>query len=530
MNGYFRLIISENITGLELYPPINGGNPIEMNDLISYLQQQGIEQIDAVKLKHVIASLKDKPVVMPLMPKSIYPVSEMFKLTISDDKMQAYARFYPSSNGGNKLTKEELLKDLKYKNIVVGIKEEVIDAYFKKKTYGTDLLIAEGIKPIQGTDATIEYFFNTDLSSKPKVNEDGSVDFFNLNTINHCKKGELLARLTKEVKSVPGKNVCGEIEKGRDVKVLKLRYGRNIEISEDKCEIYSTVNGHVSLVEDSVFVSDIYEVEDVGTATGNIDSEGSVVVSGNVQSGFKIVAKGDVEVRGVVEGAEIEAGGDIVINRGMNGMGKGVLKAGGRIISKFIENSTVTSGGYIQTESILHSKVNARTEIEVAGRKGIIAGGVVRATDKITCKTLGSTMGADTAIEVGIEPEVKERFQFLQKEFSEQQKKLKETKVIIENYQKKLAAGAKMTPDQTKYIQTLVKSYKELSEEVMKMDEEYDRLEKAMHNTGHASIVVTGEVYAGTKVTISDASLVVKNSMKYCRLIKEKGEVRVTAI
>ncbi|MBQ5677154.1 MAG: DUF342 domain-containing protein, partial [Lachnospiraceae bacterium] len=157
-------------------------------------------------------------------------------------------------------------------------------------------------------------------------------------------------------------------------------------------------------------------------------------------------------------------------------------------------------------------------------------GGVVRATEKITCKVLGSPMGADTAVEVGIEPNAKERYQFLQKELVEGQKNLKGMKQIIESYQRKVREGTKLSPEQMKYVQDMVKSYMELGEKLLKEDNELEVLEATMHNSGHACIIVNGEIYAGTKVTISDVSMVVKNSFKYCKLIREAGDVRITAL
>lgn len=530
MNGFFKLVINTGYTAVELHPPKDGGEPIALNELTAYLQMQKIEQIDVVKLNQALATLEDKPVVIPLMPKTMYPVAETFVLQVSDDCMQAVARFYPASNGGNELTVSELLRDLEYKKILFGIDQKAVNDYINHKQYCTDIVLANGKLPVHGKDASIEYFFNTSLSTKPKMNEDGSVDFFNLDTINHCKQGDLLARLTKAVPSIAGTDVFGNAVKGRDVKVMSLKFGRNMKLSENKCELFSAINGHVSLVGNSVFVSDVYEVEDVGTATGNIESEGSVLVRGNVQSGFMIKAKGNVEVRGVVEGAIIEAGGDVIIDRGVNGMGKGVIEAGGRVISKFIENATVTSGAYIQTESILHSKVNARTEIEVCGKRGSIAGGVVRATEKITCKTLGSPMGADTAVEVGVEPIAKERHQVLRKEISDLQKSMKDIRVVIDNCQKKVEAGTKFTSEQMKYVQTLIQSLKQMTLELRKKDAEYNVLEESMRNNANACIIVNGEVYAGTKVTIADASTIVKGGMKYCRLIKESGDVKLTAV
>ena len=68
-----------------------------------------------------------------------------------------------------------------------------------------------------------------------------------------------------------GITVTGEPIPPAKVKVLTLRFGRNIRLSEDKCEIYSEVSGHVTLVDDLVMVSDVYDVPaNVDVSTGDI--------------------------------------------------------------------------------------------------------------------------------------------------------------------------------------------------------------------------------------------------------------------
>ena len=510
-------------------PPCDGGEKINLAEVVEYLQLKNVEVVDAKALYQAISTY-DKETVVPLTTKCGLPEQEMFSLKISEDQMEAVVRFYPPSNNGSVISgKAEILQDLKCRNVLYGYDEAAIDAYLSNRNYCEDIVVARGLEPVQGQDARIEYYFNTDLSTRPTRNEDGSVDFFHLNTINHCKKGDVLARLYKEVPGEPGCTVTGERISPRDIKRLTLKYGRNISISDDGCEIRSELNGHVCLTGDKVFVSDVYEVENVGTATGNIESEGSVLVSGNVQTGFSIKAKGNVEVRGVVEGASIESDGDIIIARGMNGMGKGVLKAGGRIILKFAENATIDAGAYVESESILHSNVSANTEVIVDGKKGFIAGGIVRATEKISCKTLGSPMGADTIVEVGVNPEQKKRYQDLQKEIMDITKNLKNIQPILVNATQKLKKGETFPPEQLKYIQTLALANKQQTEQLQNDQVELKQLDELMKSQEHACVCVSDEVYAGTKIAIGDVSMVLKNTMKYCRFIRERGDIKATA-
>ena len=127
-------------------------------------------------------------------------------------------------------------------------------------------------------------------------------------------------------------------------------------------------------MDDKVFVSNIYEVEDVDASTGDINYDGNVLVKGNVRSGYTIIAKGNIEVNGVIEGAVLRTDGDILLKRGIQGMGKADVECEGNLVAKFIENARVVAGGFIQADSIMHSKVSAKGEIEISGKKGFVTG------------------------------------------------------------------------------------------------------------------------------------------------------------
>lgn len=436
MNGYFRLVCEEKRTCMQIMPPTEGGEPAAVSEMTEYLTNRNIPY-DNQALYSVIGKKEACAVVINLDKRM--EERESYKLTISPDKMQATVRFYAPSKNGEKMTEKEFLDDLNFKGIKFGIREDEIRKFFEHRRYCEDLLVAEGKEPRHGSDAHIEYYFNTDLKARPTLKDDGSVDFFHLNTINHCHKDDVLAKLFPEDPGEAGTNIMGESIKPRDVKKAVLKYGRNITISEDKLSMISKVDGHVTLVDDKVFVSDVLTVENVDNSTGDIEYEGSVQINGNVCANFSVKARGNIEVTGVVEGAYLEAGGDIIIARGINGMNRGVLKAKGNIVVKFMENTSATANGYIHAESILHSTVQAGSEITVSGKRGFITGGRVCATNGITVKTLGSQMGADTIVEVGADPTIKTRIQDLQKEIAEATRVIRSVQPLLTATQQKLA-------------------------------------------------------------------------------------------
>lgn len=528
MNGFFQLDLRPEGTFLRIYAATDGGEPVNINELAEYLQKKGIGY-ELTDLNRKVQSITDKGV-FQLDAVKRYQEREMMVTTIAPNKMEATVRFYPPSVQGFKLEKDDIYADLRTAGVQFGVDESVVDAFLQKRVYCTDIVMAVG-KPVRhGTDASIEYFFKTDLRARPTLNEDGSVDFFNLNTMNHVKKDDLLARLTREDPGEYGVNVCGEPVKPRDVKRLKLRYGRNVYVNEDHTEAYCEVNGHVTLVDDKIFVSDVYTAENVDNSTGDINYEGTVKISGNVCSNFTVRAKGNIEIMGVVEGAVLEAGGDITIARGVNGKGKAVLKAGGNIISKYIENADVTAKGFVETEVILHATVMAGTEVNVGGKKGLISGATVCATNLIAAKTLGSQMGADTLLELGVNPAVKVRYQELQEQIANNQKSIKQLQPVLLASNQKLAAGVKMSKDQLKYIQEMAIAFKQLQQKIESDMKEYEEIDDLLCHETAAKVEVRDVAYAGTKIAFNDVSMTLKQDYKYCKFMKSGGDVRMMAL
>lgn len=526
MNGYFRLVNKEGASSLKLFPPTGEGKPVDINDVLEYLTMKDYA-CDLPTIKRAVDGAEKEVQEISLGNETRLKERECYKLTIGPDKMQAYAKFYAASEGGEDMTAQEMVHDLELRGVKCGILTDAIEGFFKKREYCENILVAEGKAPVQGKNAYIEYKFNTDKKAKPTLNEDGSVDFFHLNILNHCDKGDVLAVLHPEEPGVPGENLFAEKVLPAEVRKQTLKFGHNIELSEDGTMLTAQVSGHVELVEGTVFVSDELAVENVDTATGNIDYEGNVQINGNVATNFQVKAKGDIVVKGVVEGAVLEAGGNIVIARGMNGMGRGVLKAGGNIIAKFLENVTAQADGYVASESILHSRVTAGGEVNVDGRRGFITGGKVCATGSVNVKALGSDMGADTIVEVGADPRIKERINVLQKQVQEDTRILQTTQPTLLSVKQNLAKGVKLSPEQIAQVQSVAALSKEKTEAIAAAGKEIEELQKRAGNSAEAVVRVKGEVYPGTRICIGDVSMVVQKTTHYCRFIRERGDVKM---
>lgn len=529
-NGYFQIIQKEDKMWLLVHPPEGEGEKVTTEDIIQYLDRISFPEYDIVALDGYIKS-ESFANPMKLSDHIILPERERMVVTISDKEERAFARFYPPSTEGALLTEEDIISDLKLAGIRHGIKKKAITHFLENHEYCRDYIIAEATMPVQGQDAKIRYYFDVNVTAKPKLNEDGSVDFHQLGNIKGVKKGDKLATLTPANRGRAGISVLGKPLLPKKVKYRHLRFGRNIAISEDKCVLRSKVSGHVTLVDDMVMVSNIYKVPaNVDASTGDIVYEGTVEVAGNVNTGYRIEAEGDIIVNGVVEGATLISGGNIVLKRGMQGMDKGELRAEGNITAKFLENCKVTCKGQLKADAILHSEVKSEENIDVLGRKGMINGGSVRTYAAIHATCLGSTMGALTEVEIFSDIELIKRTNMLREKIEEREVSLAKMDKVAESVKNQLASHQEVLPEQLQFIKQATKNKPILMREVRDMKLERENLLTRIEKNKNACIKVEDAVYSGVKIIVRDVSKHIHDNVSHCRFVREGAEVRIQGL
>lgn len=529
-NSFVQIIHKPGATYLKVFPAKDGGKKLTFEEVSVYLNDKKIIEYD-VKVVHKALTTAEEVTEVLLIEEEIASIDEYLKLSISADKMLVVGRFYPPSSNGKLLDREEILKQLEKAGVKYGIIEKHIDAYLRGRQFCTSIPLARGTQPVQGKAAEIQYHFSTTINVKPKINEDGSVDFHSLDNINKINKGDLLATLIPADLGKAGKDVWGNEVAPLKVVNKVLKHGKNIHLSPDGLNMYADVSGHVTLTEGRVFVSDTYQVPaDVGPSTGDIDYDGNVSIAGNVVSGFTVKATGDVYVDGVVEGATIIAGGQIILRRGIQGMSKGKLVAEGDVVSKFIESSEVTSGANVSTDAIMHSYVSAKGDIVVQGKRGLITGGEVKSGGNITLKTAGSTMGTVTVLSVGIDPVLLEEYRRLEKDVTTHKNEIEKTMQVLNVFQKKIEKKEKLSPEKLQMYNTARAKKKIFEDNLTSILERYTELKEEMDLKDGGKIKVENIAYPGVKIIISNVVYYVNSETHYSQFVKERAEVRIKGL
>ncbi|MNN02404.1 hypothetical protein D3C81_1150630 [compost metagenome] len=236
------------------------------------------------------------------------------------------------------------------------------------------------------------------------------------------QRGQLIAELVPPEPGKAGLAVTGEEIPFKPGKEARFKIGKNVVLNPEQTALYAAIDGLVTRTDKGkINVFPIYEINgDVDYNTGNINFVGTVIVRGNVLTGFRITAAGDIRVVGGVEGAELEAGGSIEITSGIIGYNKGHIKAGHNVKSGFIQDGNVYAGeDVLVTQSIMHSNIRAGRDVICSGSKGLIVGGNIQAGEKVIARIIGNPMSTTTTVEVGVLPELRNELTELRNHFKE---------------------------------------------------------------------------------------------------------------
>lgn len=521
----------ENVKDMEFIYKEDGVY-VKLNKLITFediknkIEIKRINQVNLEALQNAIKACQINEDIKIAGVQEEIKVDSKCEIRLSANNTEAYA-FVTLPIGGKGITIEAINDALKENKIIFGINDDKINEIVENKIYEKETLIAEGIQPIDGDSARLEYHFETSNVLKLIEDEEGNINFRELSLIKNVVVDQNLVTMTPATDGICGRNVLGEDIIPKEGKKLQLPKGKNVAITEDGLHLISSISGEVKIIDNKVHVFALYMVPvNVDNSTGNIRFIGKVIVKGNVMTGFSIEAEGDVEVFGVVEGAKIVSKGNIILHRGIQGMNKGELICDGDLVAKFIENSTIDVKGNIHSDAIMHSQVVCGKKLEAAGRKGLLVGGNFKVSDEIKAKIIGSPMATITELEVGINPEMRKNYEIL----------ILDHKSNLDNLGKvtqaadlltKLAQKMELSIDKKELLSKSIQAKLQLTDKIRINNEEIKELEVYLEDISKGKIKASEVIYPGTRVTIGSSVMYVKDPLQYLTLYRANAEVKI---
>lgn len=448
---------------------------------------------------------------------------DKINITVSNNKMEAYIDLIEPVEDS---TTEALYALLEEKNICFGIIDKQVSRIAgNEKGVSFPLLIAVGKKPRDGENGSVLYDkdVNFQISTEDKVN------FRDIINIPSVVEGERIASIIAPTKGEPGKNVFGETIEASTGKPAKIKAGKNTSFKKSDQSFYANVSGQLNLGPHYLQVQPLFEVQgDIDLKTGNLDFVGSIVIYGSIPTGYKVKAEGDITIHGLVEGAEVQAGGSVFISEGISGLGKAMVQSGLDIRVGYINQAHVEAGKDLFVEqSILHSQCVAQESIYC--QNGHIIGGTLSAGFRIEAKDIGNRMNTPTGLYIGINKKVEEKLVYyknlLEKKQEERRKLLLiGSKLEQLNYTKSLGAKERVTLlRQRNSLDIINKDLTEVTEQIDGMTSEIGDLTIAF-------IQANGWIYPFVHLGFGKYQYRVNEIAKRVRVCLLNGEIKLSQI
>jgi uncharacterized protein (DUF342 family) len=434
-------------------------------------------------------------------------------LKVAKDEMSATLTIVPPQ-GGAPVTEQDIKVLMDRERVVHGILPDAIASAIQAQRADA-LPVAQGTAPIPGDDTKFQTLLPEITDRRPKVNEDGTVDYREIGVFFTVHPGTALMTRVPFTNGVAGTTVFGTVvppKPGRDIPFAPALAGARLD-DANRDQLIAAIGGQPILVDHGVRVEPVINLKTVDLESGNIDFDGTVNVAGDVVAGLKIVSTGDIQIAGMVEGAILEAGGHINIAKGVIGRGElrnpdgtpasGIaqIRAGGSIHARFIENAIVNCTGDLYVDELLaHSDVCAEGVVVVGkpkAKKGHIMGGNVTATHGIKALIAGSSSGVKTKLEAGLSRAVRASIEGLRGELAAktaEREKLTALLAKANQIPKPLAERARTT---------LLSN----EQEIARLTEERDKLQAQLQQDSTARIALTVTTFEGTTIQLGELKL-----------------------
>ena len=364
-------------------------------------------------------------------------------------------------------------------------------------------------KAVDGIDGWYEFLFQTEIDTKPKILEDGSVDYSEYGDVPTVEEGQKVVIYHPAIPSEDGVSVRGETIIAKKGKELARLNGRGFIYDNEKKEYYAKYDGKITYRDDRLQIESELIIEgDVSFTTGDVTFQNDIHVHGNVLTGVKVISeRGSIIVDGYVESAVLKAKKDIVLKNGMQGNGKGYLEAGGTVTGKFFEQVQIKAVNDVNANAIMNSDIECGQDVIVSGKYGIIIGGKVSATRYIHATIIGNMSEVKTTISAGVDGDLFAKLTKCEQDMSAVNGELAkitnvlgQIQILMEKSDRKDLGDKKMA-----LMRTKIEKDTRLSELTKKKQDIVEKMGKA----NLAKVTIEKVIYPGNVIVINGVRAVV---------------------
>jgi uncharacterized protein (DUF342 family) len=289
-----------------------------------------------------------------------------------------------------RITVADVLFILAEKAVSYGIDLSAIEEILSSEIYGQEFVIASATMPISGKDATITEVIPIDPDAKPFLNENDTVDYKKWDNIRQIKKEDVICIRTPPTPGIPGISVFGLPLSPPPGEDYALPQGLNTKAIDNETKLVANITGFLYRDGRNICIGGLYIVRgDVDFKTGNIDYYGDVLIRGNVNAGFSVIADGNISIEGFAESAHIESkNGNVSIKGSAFGLNNGIIIANKNISTNNIQDTKIKAGKILSVKGHIRNCQIETENLEMMSN-GQILGSTVLFRGNLKCGCIG---------------------------------------------------------------------------------------------------------------------------------------------
>ena len=321
----------------------------------------------------------------------------------TQNEMAVWMVLFPPVGQGKELNMVQLLQKLAEHRVACGLDLKLLK-YLPTgpQRYFNLFLVARGKAPVPGSDGKVEERFPRTLEWNDQVDELGRADYSTLGLVQSIEEGEVICTIVPPTQGTAGYTVTGRPLPPPPGKPAKVPQGRNTVLSEDGKYLLAARSGHIGYNGQVFHVKPILDIPGNAVASmGSINFLGDIHVHGDVCSGVSVRALGSVQVDGVIEDCQVEAGEHIIVSSGVQGQERAVLRAQKSVFAKYLEQCHIYARESVQSDCIINCDISCNGPVRARTGRGILLGGIVRSSTEVSARVVGSKAERPTVIELG---------------------------------------------------------------------------------------------------------------------------------
>ncbi|MGN0553765.1 MAG: DUF342 domain-containing protein [Oscillospiraceae bacterium] len=442
-----------------------------------------------------------------------------YDVTVSPGNKEAFIFVKPPSGTGKHVSEEGIKEALKANNVVFGYRDDVIKVIANERKYSQKLCVAVAQLPIDGVSGSVTYKYEKTVEIAPTENEKGFVDYKDLGLIRIIRTGDVIADITLPTEGEPGIDVRGGKIQQYLGKKAQFTIGTNTKVTDDGLHIVAAVDGQL------VFKSNAFSVDttvtikgDVDASVGNINFIGDVIIKGNVCEGFKVSSNSNITVSGEVNGATLEAGGNITIKQGCI---YSKITCHGNVSALFCERSSINCDGNISAQNFVICDVYCAGELVTKASNGSIIGGKYIILNSLEASNIGSKTYTPTDITLGDNAILADEKTQLEMKIAATQKKIEDLTMIVNFLNEKKKELHKLPEEKEEMLANAVRQRVISNVEIKNSQKRIEEINVYLSTKQQLWVKCKGYIYPGTRITINDN--VFKADMEYAHSMVSIG-------